>query len=108
VLGVTGAVNDNTTVTVPFDEMEVADGAAAENVRDPNDTVKAEIVDAASFVIVAVSVVVAPIVVCPNTSDVTELPPTDIPTGAGTVADSAIFSVNETPLTEPVITSVSA
>jgi hypothetical protein len=106
-LGVTGAVNDNTTVAVPFAETVLADGAPAENVRDPNATANDEIVDAAWFVIVTVTVPVAPTETCPNTTDVTGLPPTDSPVGAGTVADSATFSVNATPLTVPVITSVS-
>lgn len=104
----TGAVNDNTTVAVPFADTEVADGAAAENVRDPNETANDEIVDAAPFVIVTVTVPVAPTETCPNATDVTGLPPTDSATGAGTVADSGTFSVNETPLTVPAMTSVSA
>jgi hypothetical protein len=108
VFAVTGAVNDNTTVTVPFADTEVADGVAAENVRDPNDTANEEIVDAAWFVIVTVTMPVPLAETCPNATDVTGLPPTDSPTGAGTVPDSGTFSVNATPLTVPVITSVSA
>lgn len=106
-LGVSGAVNVNVTVAVPFAESGVADSVPAENVADPNLTAKDEIVDAATFVSVAVRVLVAPIETDPNASDVADVPPTDSPIGAGTVADSGTFSVNETPLTVPVITSVS-